>query len=275
MENKTMKNQEWFEKCVNESDSIINAIIKLGYNTPSNFYRMFHKYQKLYNIDISHFDKFPQKRNNKYETKDILINNFQGSVNGNNIKSRLYKEGLKTPCCELCGQDENWITGKISLILDHISGNNKDNRIENLRIICPNCDAALPTFKAKNINKENKIKKEHNHNDDLFIIEKYKEIIKNYKNEGFGWKIKVRNKLGWGLEKLNNFIKKHCDDLNTNIYIEEKIKLVEENYEYISFNKSGWSSRLGIIFNKPSQHAYKFIQINKPEIFEICFKHKK
>lgn len=39
---------------------------------------------------------------------------------------------------------------KMSLILDHINGNNKDNRLENLQIVYPNCDAALSTFKGRN-----------------------------------------------------------------------------------------------------------------------------
>lgn len=38
----------------------------------------------------------------------------------------------------------------MSLILDHINGINNDNRLENLRIVCPNCDATLDTYKSKN-----------------------------------------------------------------------------------------------------------------------------
>jgi len=37
------------------------------------------------------------------------------------------------------------------LILDHINGINNDNRIENLRFVCSNCDTQLPTYKSKNI----------------------------------------------------------------------------------------------------------------------------
>ena len=61
------------------------------------------------------------------------------------MKNRLYDEGLKERKCELCGQDENWYGKKMSLILDHINGVNNDSRIENLRILCPNCNATLPT----------------------------------------------------------------------------------------------------------------------------------
>ena len=57
----------------------------------------------------------------------------------------------------MCGQGPIWMNKKMSLRLDHINGINDDNRIENLRIVCPNCDATLDTFSGKNI--KNKTKK--------------------------------------------------------------------------------------------------------------------
>ena len=45
----------------------------------------------------------------------------------------------------MCGQDENWRGQTMSMILDHINGVRDDHRLENLRIVCPNCAATLPT----------------------------------------------------------------------------------------------------------------------------------
>jgi 5-methylcytosine-specific restriction endonuclease McrA len=56
----------------------------------------------------------------------------------------------------MCSQDEYWMGKKISLILDHINGINDDNRIDNLRILCPNCNSTLDTNGGKNI--KNKLK---------------------------------------------------------------------------------------------------------------------
>ena len=76
------------------------------------------------------------------------------SIPSSRLKEKLFFTGIKKRKCELCGQGEFWMGKKISLILDHKNGDHKDNRIENLRIVCPNCDATLPTFCGKNKKKK-------------------------------------------------------------------------------------------------------------------------
>jgi 5-methylcytosine-specific restriction endonuclease McrA len=50
----------------------------------------------------------------------------------------------------LCGQQPMWNGKQLVLILDHINGINNDNRLENLRLLCPNCNSQTPTFAGRN-----------------------------------------------------------------------------------------------------------------------------
>lgn len=67
-----------------------------------------------------------------------------------NLKQRLFDEKLKTPACELCGWAERSKDGRVPVELDHINGDRNDNRLENLRILCPNCHSLQATHRGLN-----------------------------------------------------------------------------------------------------------------------------
>lgn len=96
-------------------------------------------------ISTEHFDARALRSPSPVATPlaDILV---EGSTYARaNLKARLYAEGVKAPICELCGQGELWRGRPMGLILDHINGVRDDNRLHNLRIVCPNCAATLDT----------------------------------------------------------------------------------------------------------------------------------
>ncbi len=66
------------------------------------------------------------------------------------LKKRLFIAGLKFKYCEECGWDKKTLDGRIPLELDHINGDSRDNRLENLRILCPNCHSLKPTHRGRN-----------------------------------------------------------------------------------------------------------------------------
>lgn len=73
------------------------------------------------------------------------------------LKARLLSTGLLECVCAICGSPAEWRGQPMPLILDHVNGVNNDNRLENLRLVCSNCDSQLPTYKSKN--RQNKSKR--------------------------------------------------------------------------------------------------------------------
>jgi hypothetical protein len=71
------------------------------------------------------------------------------SIGGSRLLRRLVREGLKEARCESC-QRACWRGFDIPLELDHVNGDPTDNRVENLRVLCPNCHALTPTYCGRN-----------------------------------------------------------------------------------------------------------------------------
>lgn len=88
---------------------------------------------------------------NKKPLSEILSEN-SSYLWSTNLKNRLLNEGLLDYKCYNCSLSE-WLGAKISLQLEHKNGNNVDNRIENLCLLCPNCHSQTSTFAGRNIGK--------------------------------------------------------------------------------------------------------------------------
>lgn len=148
------------EPVILSSNSIREVLEKVGLRTAGGNYAVIKKYINLYKIDTTHFETYKIERyknlkkiNQKKELKEVLVVN--SSYSRAQLKKRLYDEGLKEKKCEMCGQGEFWNGKKMSLILDHKNGVYNDNRLENLRIVCSNCNATLDTHCGKHNRKRN------------------------------------------------------------------------------------------------------------------------
>lgn len=104
-------------------------------------------------IDISHFKGKAHGTSDvkKYSLDEILVRNSIYS-NRRALKKRLIEEKLREYKCDICGISE-WQGKSLSLQLDYINGVNNDNRVENLRFLCPNCHSQTETFSGRNIYK--------------------------------------------------------------------------------------------------------------------------
>jgi hypothetical protein len=139
--------EEQAREAVAASYSWAESLRKLGLCSTGGAWRVLKKYTELWGISTDHFDPARNRETNlktkKRPIQELLVED--SSCSRQNLKRRLFQEGLKEPRCEQCGQDENWRGRRMAMILDHINGVRNDNRIENLQIVCPNCAATLDT----------------------------------------------------------------------------------------------------------------------------------
>jgi|SRR5580700_406856 hypothetical protein len=70
--------------------------------------------------------------------------------NRKHVKARLVGEGLLKNRCQSCGL-ASWREKPLNMHLDHINGVRNDNRLENLRMLCPNCHSQTPTYGGRNL----------------------------------------------------------------------------------------------------------------------------
>lgn len=114
------------------------------------------KYIEKYSLDISHFDvtfERDLKLNEYLNTIKIPINEIlveKSSYNRTLLKKRLISEKLLEYKCVKCTNVGEWLGEPITLQLDHINGINNDNRLENLRFLCPNCHSQTKTYAGRN-----------------------------------------------------------------------------------------------------------------------------
>lgn len=142
---------ENLKQLVIESTTIAELMRKLGYTANrGNSFDGLKKYLIENNIDISHFKgkSHGSSKTEKYSLEQILVENSTYS-NMTRLKERVLKANLLEYKCSECGISE-WNNKPLVLQLDHINGNNRDNRIENLRLLCPNCHSQTETFCGKN-----------------------------------------------------------------------------------------------------------------------------
>ena len=87
--------------------------------------------------------------------EDVFVEN--SSYARHRLKGRILKGNMLPYECSICSMPPVWNGKPMSLVLDHINGVNNDNRLENLRFVCHNCDSQLPTYKSRNIRKGDRV----------------------------------------------------------------------------------------------------------------------
>jgi len=138
-----------FAEALRKSFSVAETLRNLGLEPRGGNYRTFKSTVVKLGLDCSHFlgqrHLLGKKRNlDKVSLQDVLVENSEYSRAC--LKKRLIESGMLKNECSLCQQESQWKGKPLVLILDHLNGVHNDNRLENLRLVCPNCNSQLPTF---------------------------------------------------------------------------------------------------------------------------------
>ena len=213
MENKIYKlSDEQFVELLKKSSTISEVLFKLGYTVKGNSwgYSQVKRRMDDLNLDYSIFKGksavIKITKLNNVRKEDILKENckHQRTV----LRRYVIKNNLIPYKCAICGCTE-WQGKTLSLELDHINGINNDNRLENLRFLCPNCHSQTSTYGSRN---QQANSSEYDIPDDLrkMVEEKYDEV-KSVK--------KVSSRLGIRRCVVTKIVNESCQKHSNQKYI--------------------------------------------------------
>ena len=172
---------EQFVELIRNSSNIAEVLFKLGYTVKGNSWGYSQVKQRMLDLHIDKKDfKGKSALLNEVKQKEISPNSLlkENSKHTRTVLRRcIIKNGLLPYNCAICGISK-WNEKTLSLELDHINGINNDNRLENLRFLCPNCHSQTCTYGSRN---QQKNESKYNISNELYKLvvdtyDKYRSI---------------------------------------------------------------------------------------------------
>ena len=138
-------------RIVNPNETFGKGLIKVPLKPCINCGKLFKVYAGYTNKYCSNNCALEYKHKQKYQ---LILDGDPSIMRANYSPDAFRKDILKEQDnkCAICGISSEWNGKELVFIIDHIDGHAANNKRENLRCICPNCDSQLDTYKSKNKN---------------------------------------------------------------------------------------------------------------------------
>lgn len=145
---------EEFSEIVRNAKSCSEILSKFGLSYKGGNYHTIRARIQYLGLDDNHIakgvgaNKGRKFVREKIELEKVMVEN--STFSRKHLKKRLLDEGIFQEKCYKCGLNNEWKGERLVMILDHINGIPNDNRRENLRMLCPNCNSQTATFAGRN-----------------------------------------------------------------------------------------------------------------------------
>ncbi|MFF1725172.1 HNH endonuclease signature motif containing protein [Streptomyces sviceus] len=138
------------------STSVNDVLRRLGLEVVGGHHTNISRRIKAYGIDTSHFTPVMRTERQRYNQRrrtaeEILVEDTSKDarrVPSSRLKRAMSELGVEE-CCAMCGIEGVWLGEPLPLEVDHINGNWRNNRVENLRLLCPNCHSTTDSYRGR------------------------------------------------------------------------------------------------------------------------------
>jgi 5-methylcytosine-specific restriction endonuclease McrA len=149
------RSRDEYERAVAETVSAAGALRLLGLRPAGGNYAVLRARIREHGISTAHWlgQGHLKGKSNAHAPsvplEQVLVRQSRYRGSTSLLKSRLVRSGALAYNCTRCGMFE-WMGRALALHLDHVNGDRTDNRLENLRLLCPNCHSQTPTYCGRN-----------------------------------------------------------------------------------------------------------------------------